>query len=151
MVPRRAKMFVYGNDDVRCQEVQKFIEGAGILLEVRDTKEDPFHHQELMNLIGFLNISHFLNKMSESYTKHKLDEAKLSREEMIQLILDDHSLLRYPILQSTRLITVGCDQDKIANMLQIDANGQAEELPKDIGNRQTARRHSSRKRSAVSN
>ena len=89
--------------------------------------------------------------MSKSYIKNNLDESKLSREEVIQLVLDDHSLLRYPILQSTRLITVGCDQDKIAKMLQIDANGQAEELPKDIGNRQTSRRHNGRKRSAVSN
>lgn len=151
MVPRRAKMFVYGNDDVHCQEVQKFIKDAGILLDVRDVKEIPFTYDELMELIGFLNIDHFLNKASDSYDKLKLGESIPPRTEVIQMIVDDQSLLRHPIVKSARLITVGCDKEKISRMLQIDANGRAEELPKDLGNRQPSQRNSGRKRSAVSN
>jgi arsenate reductase-like glutaredoxin family protein len=129
MPPKRATYLTYGNDE-RCAETRKLIEDAGVVLNVRDISEQPLSERELAELIGHLHISHFLNKMSESYSKHHLDRATPDREEVIKLIAADHTLLRRPIVKSSRLVYIGCDKRKISEMLQIGANGQAQmELP----------------------
>ncbi len=139
MAPRRARMYSTG-EDTRCAEVRKFIEDSGVLLEVRDVIRDPLSKNELSRLIGHLNIEHFLNKLSESYLKHKLDENLPPREEVLQMMADDPTLLRRPIVESSRLITVGCDKRKIAEMLQISSNGNqaSNNQPDNRGNRKAS-------------
>ncbi|RKX28654.1 MAG: hypothetical protein DRP47_03770 [Candidatus Zixiibacteriota bacterium] len=152
MVPKRAQLFVYDNDE-HCEEVRKFLEDAGVLLKIRDIKNDPFSYNELMDIVGYLHIDHFLNKMSDAYTKQKLDKAMPPREEMIQLILKDQSLLRVPIVKASRLITIGYDKKKISDMLQINNGEGTVEEPRNIGSRYRVPKSKvhNRKRPAVSN
>lgn len=138
MAPKRARFYTYG-DDTRCSEIKKYIEDAGILLDVRDLSKNPLSRYELSDLVGHLNIDHFLNPMSESFVKHNLDEHQLKREELIELMAQDYTLIRRPIIVSSRLITIGCDKKKIAEMLQINSNGQVEQtIPDNRGNRRMA-------------
>lgn len=130
MAPRRATYLSYG-DNESCLETRKYIEDSGIILTVRDIKENPLSEAELAKLIGHLNVVHFVNKMSESYTKNKLDEVMPTREEVIKLMATDYTLIRKPIIMSTRLLTIGCDKKKISQMLQINASGQAKEEMQD--------------------
>ncbi len=127
MAPRRAQFLTYGEDEL-CAETKKFIEGAGIILEVRDIGKQPLSEQELSHLIGHIEITHFLNTLSDSYTKYRLDKHLPAREDIIRLMAKDHTLLRRPIVRSTRLLTVGCDKRKIADMLRISPDGHALEL-----------------------
>jgi len=122
MALKRATFFSYGTDE-QCMETQKFIEDAGILLDIRDISKDPLSERELSNLIGYLDVSHFLNSLSSSYTKNGLDKKPLDRESVIKLMAEDYTLIRRPIIKSTRLVTVGCDKKKIAVMLQMNSNG----------------------------
>ncbi len=126
MALKRAKFFSYGKDKL-CSDVQQFIENAGVLLDVRDIEKQPLTEAELNRLLGHLNIEHFINKLSPAYKKHRLDKEMPPREEVIQLILKDHTLLRKPIVQSARLITIGCDKKKIADMLQLTMDGEPTE------------------------
>lgn len=128
MVPKRATFLSYGNDEA-CAEIRKFIEDGGVLLKIRDLEKDPLSVDELHALIGYIDISHFLNKMSESYARHNLDKELPPRNELFQLMSEDYTLIRQPIVQSTRLVTVGCDKAKIALMLQLNLNGTKEEDP----------------------
>ncbi len=124
MVPRRAQFLTYGNDKL-CAEIQKFIEEAGIILDVRDISKEPLSEEELSRLIGHIEITHFLNTASASYTKYRLDKHIPSRADVIRLMAKDYTLMRRPIIRSTRLLTVGCDKQKIADMLRISPDGQA--------------------------
>lgn len=119
---KRALIFTYGNDDV-CTETKKFIEDAGVLLQIRDIEKDPLSVNELSDLIGHIDITHFLNTFSNSYTKHRLDKNLPPRDKIYELMSKDHTLIRHPIVKSTRLMTVGCNLKKIAEMLQINFNG----------------------------
>jgi hypothetical protein len=65
-----------------------------------------------------------LNALSDAYTKFRLDKHTPERSQLIKLIAQDHTLLRRPIVKSSRLLTVGCDKRKIADMLQIKSDGQ---------------------------
>ena len=134
MPPKRATYLTYGNDE-RCAEAKKYIEDSGVLLSIRDIGERPLTEKELVDLICNLQIRHFLNKMSESYSKHNLDQDAIERDEVIKLLVSDHTLLRRPIVKSSRLLYIGCDKRKIAEMLQIGANGQAREDVKEVPHR----------------
>ena len=127
MAPRRAQFYSYGTEGP-CDEVKKFIENAGILLEVRNIEEKPFSVEELANFIGYLNIKHFLNTSSKSYKKHGLDKLLPKQTEIFKLMAADHTLIKVPIICSKRLVTIGCDKKRIAEMLQIGPNGEATEL-----------------------
>ncbi len=118
MALKRAKFYSYGNDDL-CGSVRKFIEDAGILLDVRDLEKQPLTALELKRLIGHLNVEHFLNKLSGAYTKSGLDKEVPSRDEVIDMMAKDPTLIRKPIIKTSRLVTIGCDKKKIADMLQL--------------------------------
>lgn len=124
MAPKRATFLTYGNDEAS-SEMKKFIEEAGVLLNVRDIEKDPLSERELRTLIGYLQVDHFLNRLSPAYEEFKLDKMENpSRDEVIKLMAKDHTLIRRPIVISTRLKTIGCDKKKIAEMLQIGLNGE---------------------------
>ena len=131
MPPQRAKIYSYGNDEM-CADAVKYITDAGVLLDVRDMEKQPLTDLELRQLVGNLEISHFLNPLSPTYSKHKLDENSLPREELLKLMEADHTLLRRPIIKSSRLLMIGCDKRKIQDLLQINENGEA---PQVDGNR----------------
>ncbi|MEW6411788.1 MAG: ArsC/Spx/MgsR family protein [Candidatus Zixiibacteriota bacterium] len=136
MAPKRAKFYTYGEDAV-CVETQEFIENAGVILEVRDIEKNPLTLDELNHLFRFINIKHFLNTFSEAYSKYRLDHVMPPREKVIELMAQDHTLIRRPIIQASRLLTVGCDRKKISEMLQISLNGAgSKEEPTNVGNRQ---------------
>jgi len=126
MAPKRAMFFCYGNDNI-CAETRKYIEDAGVILKVRDIGKDPLTENEVAQLVGHLEITHFINRLSDSYVKFRFDKKLPAREEIIRLMAKDHTLIRRPIVKTTRLLTVGCDQRKIADMLQINSNGQVSE------------------------
>ncbi len=125
MAPKRVKYFTYGNDK-RCHETRKFIEEAGVLLDVRDIEEKPLSEGELDELLKHFRMSHFLNQASKAYKKHGLDKKLPERREMIKLIAEDHTLLRWPLIKTGRLITIGLDRQKISQMLQISPNSNSE-------------------------
>ncbi len=124
MAPKRAVFMSYGSDEA-CVEMRKFIEESGIILQVRDISKQPLSEYELTNLIGQLRIEHFLNTSAPSFGEHKLDQSLPPRNDLIKLMVQDHTLIRKPIIKAARLITIGCDKDKIAEMLQINDNGDA--------------------------
>ena len=124
MALKHTQFISYG-DDNPCEETKQFIEQSGVILNIRDIEKNPLSVTELERLIGYLNISHFLNRSSQAYKKHGLDKKLPGRNEIIELMVNDHTLIRRPIIKSARLITVGCDKQKISEMLQINSNGDA--------------------------
>ena len=122
MAIKRAKFFSYG-DDAMCVEIKEFIEKAGVILEVRDIEKNPLSVDELSGLFGHINIRHFLNTISDSYSKLHLDTDLPPREKILELMAQDHTLIRRPVIKTVRLLTVGCDRRKLVEMLQITMHG----------------------------
>ena len=118
MVRRTAQFYTYGSD-TQCLDLMNYLEEAGIHLDVRDIEKAPLTKQELRKLIGYCNVNHFLNPMSPTYDKHKLGEKATDRETIFELILKDHTLLRRPLVRSSRLTTIGCDRKVIDSVLQL--------------------------------
>ncbi len=145
MAPKRAKFYSYG-DDTLCVETKEFIEKAGVLLDVRDIEKQPLSIREIQLLFGHINIKHFLNTLSDSYSKLQLDQNLPPREKVLELMADDHTLIRRPVIKSQRLLTIGCDKRKISEMFQISANGNA---PQDDNNSYGNRRNRNNREAAT--
>ena len=131
MVRRTAQLFTYGKDE-QCLDLIKYLDEAGVRLDIRDIEKEPLKGFELHKLIGYCNIYHFLNPLSPSFDKNDLDEKSKTREEVMALILKDFTLLRRPLIRTSRLTTIGCDKKVLDRVLMIGI-----ELPPpiDIGNR----------------
>lgn len=128
MPQKRATFMTYGNDE-RCDEIRKFIEDAGIKLDIRDLSKRPLTFDELDHMFGHIPLTYFLNPASNEYTRLGLERGLPDRRDLLQLIAENPGLLRRPIVRNTRLLTVGCNKDKIAEMLQINRNGEPVEVP----------------------
>lgn len=130
MAPKRATFLCYGNDDI-CGDVRKFIEEAGVIIDARDLAENPLTEVELDRLVGTLNVAHFVNSLAPAYAKMGWDKGLPSREEVIEAMAKDHTLIRRPIVKSSRLITIGADKKRISDMLQLgQSNNDAPENPR---------------------
>ncbi len=122
MAPKRAIYYSYDEDE-KCAETKKFMETSGVILQTRDLSKNPLSEREVTLLVGHLKMDHFLNTSGSSFREHKLDSTNPSRTDLIKMIAADHTLLRRPIVKVGRLVLVGCDQKKIAEMLQLGGNG----------------------------
>ena len=133
MPPKLATYIAYGLDE-HGEDVRKYIINAGVRLTVRDTKKDPLNYAELDGLLGHIPMINFLNKASQEYAKLDLGEELPDRHEMLDILAKNPGLLRGPIVRTSRLLTVGCDKEKISKMLHINRNGVLEE--EQLNNRQ---------------
>jgi len=122
MAHKLAKFLTYG-DDEKCAEIKKFLEDSGVVLEFRDIEKKPLTEDELWRIMGHLSASHFLNPASDSFEKHRLAETMPARSQLIKMVVEDHTLLRKPIIRTARLLTVGCDKQKITEMLKLNGDG----------------------------
>lgn len=127
MPSKRVLFLCYGSDDI-CEETRKFVEETGALVDYRDIEKKPLSEDELSRLIGNLEITHFVNTLSESYAKNGLDKGLPSRAEIIKLMAADYTLIKRPIIKNPRLTTIGFARDKIKDMLQLNSNGQLIEI-----------------------
>ncbi|MEW5795152.1 MAG: ArsC/Spx/MgsR family protein [Candidatus Zixiibacteriota bacterium] len=126
MPQKRATFMTYGHDE-RCDEVRRFIEDAGIRLDIRDLSKNPLTMEELDHMFGHNPLSYFINPASSEYTSLGLDQKVPDRREMLKLMAEHPGLLRRPIVKNARLLTIGCNKEKIAEMLQISQNGEPDE------------------------
>jgi arsenate reductase-like glutaredoxin family protein len=147
MAAKRVKFYTFGDDD-RCHDIRKFIEEAGVLLDMRDIEKEPLDYYELDRLFGYCEISHFVNKASETYGKKKLDQQMPPRDEVLKLMAEDNRLIRRPIVETTRLFTVGCNKKAISDMLLLSRDSEPSKSEsrksggsKDSGSRSSRRSH----------
>jgi regulatory protein spx len=126
MPQKQATYMTYGSDE-RCEEIRKYIENSGYRVIYRDLGKQPLSVEELDFLFGHNPLLYFVNTASSEYAKLGLGDEMPERRQMLELIAKNPGLLRRPIVKSARLITVGCNKDKIAEMLQINSNGEAPE------------------------
>ena len=119
---KRVDFYTYPHES-SCEEVRQFLETQDLDLRVRDLTKQPLNYDELARLIRHIDIKHFINVSSKAYKKHQLDKELPERKKIITFMAEDNDLVRKPIIIAGRLMTVGCNRQKIMEMLQIKSNG----------------------------
>jgi arsenate reductase-like glutaredoxin family protein len=113
--------------DEGCLDIKDFLQELDIYLDVRDISEKPLSYKEIEKLIRHLNIEHFINSSSPTYSKKNLDKGLPERNEMFQIFADNNDLLRIPIVVAGRLMVIGPNRHKIIEMLQLKSDESGEE------------------------
>lgn len=119
---KRVDFYTYPHE-TNCEEMRQFLQTQDLDLRVRDLTKQPLTFDELNRLIRHIDIKHFINVGSKAYKKHHLDKELPDRRQIITYMAEDNDLLRKPIIIAGRLMTVGCNRQKIMEMLQIKSNG----------------------------
>lgn len=104
-------------DDTNSRTCIQFFESLDIVLKTYDVKNKPLGAEQIKRLVCHYDLAHFLNPESKSYKKHKLDPTALDRKEIVSLIEQDNLILRLPIIVIGRLLTIGFNEKRIAEML----------------------------------
>lgn len=83
-----------------CQKAKNFIERHGIRdYELRDIKENPLSREEVEKMAKMLGgASELFSKRAIKYREMKLKERELSNAEMLDLMTDEYTFLKRPIL-----------------------------------------------------
>lgn len=108
---------------IQCEDVKEYLIEQDVNLQVRDIKADPLGRPEISRLLRHFDLKHFLDINSKTYKKNKIEKSMPERDEIISMMADDNDLLRVPIIVAGRLMTIGCNREKISEMLQIRRNG----------------------------
>ena len=83
-----------------CQKAKKHIERHGIRdFELRDIKENPLTREEVARLAKMLGgADELFSRRAIKYREMKLNERELSKEEMLDLMADEYTFLKRPVL-----------------------------------------------------
>jgi len=83
-----------------CQKAKNFIERHGIRnYELRDIKENPLSRVEVEKMAKMLGgASELFSKRAIKYREMKLNERELSNSEMLDLMTEEYTFLKRPIL-----------------------------------------------------
>lgn len=75
-----------------------YLEGKGAQLEKHDLAKDPPSRELLDRLIDAEHPEQFLNSRSPAYKERNLGGRKLTKAQVIALMMDDPNLIRRPIV-----------------------------------------------------
>ena len=83
-----------------CKKAKSHIERHGIRdFELRDIKENPLSREEVAQLAKMLGgASELFSRRAIKYREMKLNERELSETEMLDLMADEYTFLKRPVL-----------------------------------------------------
>jgi arsenate reductase (glutaredoxin) len=83
-----------------CQKAKGYIERHGIRdYELRDIKENPLTREEVVKLTKMLGgADELFSRRAVKYREMKLGEREVSKEEMVDLMSEEYTFLKRPIL-----------------------------------------------------
>lgn len=91
----------------------------GIEFERRDYFKERFTLDELRGLLDEINLrpSDLLSRRGKAYRDLNLDKQELSEDELIELIPDNPTLIRRPIVVKDGNVVIGFDKEKIEALI----------------------------------
>jgi arsenate reductase len=92
--------FYWSENCSTCQKAKKFVERHGIKdFELRDIKNNPLSPIEIVRLIEMLGgANELFSRRAVKYREMKLNERELSEAEMVDLMTNEYTFLKRPIL-----------------------------------------------------
>ena len=90
-----------------------YLEGKDVQLIRHDLAKDPPSRAFLEKIVDAEHPEEFLNRRSPSYKERGLGSRKLSKKQVIDLMLEDVNLIRRPIVARGGAVSFGYDEEAI--------------------------------------
>lgn len=103
---------VYGikNCD-KIRKTKKWLEDNDIEYEFFDLKKEPLSREELEEFVYRVGLDTLINKRGTTWRKLDFKDKELSDEEMFEMLLENQTMIKRPVLISGEAILVGYDED----------------------------------------
>jgi Spx/MgsR family transcriptional regulator len=110
---------VYGikNCD-KIRSTKKWLEKEEIEYTFYDLKKEPLTEKELREFVHRIGLDVLVNKRGTTWRNLKLKDKNLSDEEMFQILLDNQTMIKRPVLINDEAILVGYDEEAFEGFVE---------------------------------
>lgn len=113
------KAFVY-NSCTSCRKTDDVLRQSGVPYERREFFKDRFSREELEHLLADAGLTpqDVLSRRSRIFKERNLGEATLTDDEMLDLMVEEPTLLRRPLVIGGDTVIVGHNEPALREMIQ---------------------------------
>lgn len=110
---------VYGikNCD-KIRATKKWLENADIEYTFYDLKKEPLTKEELWEFVHRIGLDVLVNKRGTTWRNLKLKNRDLSDEEMFEILLENQTMIKRPVLIKEEAILVGYDEEAFEGFVE---------------------------------
>ena len=109
----------YNPNCSKCRLTMDILNDKGVqttVIEYLSTPPNTTELNEVLNLLG-LNPRELMRKHEAPYKENKLDNPDLSREQLIQAMIDNPILIERPIIINGNKATIGRPPERVLDIL----------------------------------
>jgi nitrogenase-associated protein len=109
---------------------KKLLSDCGHTLDVRDLLSTPWTEDSLMKFLNGLPVADWFNRAAPAVKSGEVVPESLTAAQAMTLLLDQHLLIRRPLMQVGDQCMVGWNEEKIAAWIGLTSAGIGEGCPK---------------------
>ena len=109
---------------------KKTLSDSGHSLEVRDLLSHAWSGAELLAFLGLLPPAQWFNRSAPQVKSGSIDPDTITATKALEMLLENHLLIRRPLMQVKDQRMVGWDEAKVAAWIGLSPAGIGEGCPK---------------------
>lgn len=102
----------------KIRDTKKWLEERDIAYEFINVKKEPLTLDELKDLEFKVGLDVLVNNRGTTYRNLKIKELNPSDEEMLQLLFDNQSMIKRPVLVFEESVLVGFDEEAFETFMK---------------------------------
>ncbi len=102
----------------KIKATKKWLESKEVEFEFIDVKKEPLTLDELADLEFKVGIDVLVNKRGTTYRDLGLKDQNLSTEEMLEILEQNQSMIKRPVLVYEDAVLIGYDEEAFENFLK---------------------------------
>lgn len=102
----------------KIKDTKNWMEAQGIEFEFINVKKEPLTLDELSDLEFKVGIDVLVNKRGSTYRNLGLKDKELSTKEMLEVLEQNQSMIKRPVLVYENAVLVGYDEEAFGNFLK---------------------------------
>jgi Spx/MgsR family transcriptional regulator len=99
------------------QKTLKWLDNEGHTYKFRDVKKNPLLDEELLDIVNKLSVETVINKKGTTWRKLDVSDKDLSDQELFELLLENQSMIKRPVLLLEGAVMIGFDEEAITEFL----------------------------------
>lgn len=99
------------------QKTLKWLDNEGHEYSFRDLKKNPLNDEELLDIVNKMSVESVINKKGTTWRKLDVSDKNLSDQELFDLLLENQSMIKRPVLLLDDAVMIGFDEEAITEFL----------------------------------
>ncbi len=109
----------------KIRDTRKWLEEREVDYEFVDVKKEPLSREEVKELAFKVGLDVLVNKRGTTYRNLGLKDKEVSEEAMIDLLVENQSMIKRPVLVQDHAVLVGYDEDAFEAFVLSDQEEEA--------------------------